>query len=152
MRTIASPPGGTQARRPEWSDGVTFKQFRWLAARCGWTPDTVASLLATRGANGWSGPRDSAYYEAPKAYLHRVLRRGHAIDDEHVIPYRCLIQLYVETTTPRGVGEDGPRCACGCGRSVFPRHRYATRTCRQRVYRRQHVSAVRDQPDGPSPT
>jgi hypothetical protein len=106
--TIPRPPVLPQGRRREWTEGVTFKAFRWLAMRCGWTLDTVAALLVARGANGWGGPREGPYYEAPKAYLHRVLRRGHAIDDDVVIPYRGLISLYVEATTP-GVGWAGRR-------------------------------------------
>ena len=127
MTTIPRPPVLAQGRRQEWTEGVTFKAFRWLAAQRGWTPDMIASLLATRGANGWGGPRESAYYEAPKAYLHRVLRRGHAIDDEQVIPYCGLIALYVEATTPRAVGDEFRRCACGCVRWSPGISRYSAR-------------------------
>jgi hypothetical protein len=150
--TIPTPSVLSQGERREWIEGVTFKAFRWLALRVGWTPDTVAALLVAHGANGWGGPREGPYYEAPKAYLHRVLRRGHTIDDDQVIPYHGLIALYVEATTPAAVGEEGRRCACGCGSPVFPRHRYASRTCRQRVVRRRPVSEVRDVPEGRSPT
>jgi hypothetical protein len=94
-------------------------------------------------------PAESAYYEAPKAYLHRVLRRGHAVEDEHVIPYRGLIALYVEVTTPRPVGDDVRRCACGCGSPVRGRHRYATGACRVRALRQRRVSAGADEPEGP---
>jgi hypothetical protein len=140
--TIPRPPVLPQGRRQEWTEGVTFKAFRGLALRSGWTPDAVAALLAARGANGWSGPRSSPYYEAPGAYLHRVLRRGHTIDDDVVIPYRSLIALYVEATTPGVVGDDVRRCACGCGSPVYGRHQYAAAACRNRAWYRRDVSDV----------
>jgi hypothetical protein len=149
MTMIPRPSVLPQGRRQEWTEGVTFKAFRGLAAQRGWTPDAVASLLAARGANGWGGPRESAYSEMPKAYLHRVLRRGHAVDDESVIPYRCLIALYVEMTAARAGGDDVCRCVCGCGSPVTGRHRYATGTCRVRAHRQRRVSAVTDSPEGP---
>src|SRR5262245_41329667 len=96
MRTIPRPSLPPQAARREWRDGVTFHAFRRLAEQCGWT----AESLAERFAGAFGGPRSDRFYETPAAYLRRVLRRGHARDDDTVIPYRCLIQLYVDATSP----------------------------------------------------
>jgi hypothetical protein len=133
--------------RCEWREGVTFRQFRWLAVRYGWTAEQLVERV---GAGAFGGPRSSPYYETPAVYLARVLRKGHAIDDETVIPYSCLIRLYVNETTPRAVGRDGiRRCRCGCGTPVFGRQRYAAVSCRMRAYRERGESEVRD-PQNPA--
>jgi hypothetical protein len=145
MQQIPRPPLLTQARRREWSEGVTFREFRQLAQRCGWTPESVAAALAARGANGWGGPRESPHYERSGTYLHRVLRRGHAADDDQVIPYRCVIALYVEATAPPLLPPDVRRCRCSCGSPVYGTHAYATPGCRVRAWRQRRLVAV---PDG----
>jgi len=147
MQQLPRPPLPTQARRREWSEGVTFREFRQLAQRCGWTPESVAAALAARGANGWGGPRESPHYERAGTYLHRVLRRGHAVDDDQVIPYRCLIALYVEATAPPRLPPDVRRCGCGCGSPVYGTHAYAAPACRNRAWRRR-VAHVRNSREG----
>jgi hypothetical protein len=138
------PPG--PARR-ECVDGVTFGEFRRLATTRGWT---VEQLVARIGAGTFGAPRSSPYYEAPSAYLQRVLRRGHMIDDDVVIPYRCLIALYVdEMNAPTNGLDAGQRCACGCGRPLFGRQSYAATSCRMRAYRQRGESDVRDPPNRP---
>jgi hypothetical protein len=136
-------------RRREDTRGVTFGEFRALASVRGWTAEAVTALLAARGATGFGGPRSSPYYETPKAYLYRVLRRGHARDDAAVIPYGCLIQLYLEHVTPAPALLDAVRrCACGCGSAVFGRRRWAADACRKWLVR--GVAAVGD-PGLPKP-
>src|SRR5262245_22387418 len=144
MTTIHEPTGVR-----EFTAGVTFRAFRQVAARRGWTVDGLLVLLAARHET-FGGPRESAFYEPPKAYLHRVLRRGHAGDDDHVVPYRCLIRLYVEAVTHDGRLSPGERpCVCGCGEGVRGRRQYATAACRKRAERERRVSGVRDCPDRP---
>jgi hypothetical protein len=148
MLQIASPPipsHGT-ARR-EWTDGVTFREFRRLAITRGWT---VEQLTERIGAGTFGAPRSSPYYEAPSAYLHRVLRRGHTIDDDLVIPYQSLIEVYIDETTAPSDGLDaGRRCACGCGSPVFGRRSYAAISCRMRAYRQRGESDIRDHKNSP---
>jgi hypothetical protein len=113
----------------EFREGVSFRDFRVIAAREGWTVD---SILDHVGRGTFGGPAASPFYEPPTAYLARVLRKGHAVDDDHVIPYRCLIALYVEATRlPKARPIPLRRCACGCGSPVFGR-RYAAESCRTR--------------------
>lgn len=135
----------------EFTEGVTFRAFRQLAARRGWTVDAVLALLVRRGADRFGGPRSSPFYESPRHYVARILDRWHAHEtDDVVIPYRCLIALYVEARV-----QDGPRapgdaiCACGCGRAITGRYRYASGACRVRALRQRRVSQVPDLPDLP---
>ena len=119
----------------EFVDGVTYREFRAMAARDGWT---VERILEHVGPNAFGGPSASLAYEPPAVYLRRVLRRGHTIDDDVVIPYRCLIQLYVEETRlERAIPTGARRCSCGCGSPVFGRRNYAATSCRVRMARRK---------------
>jgi hypothetical protein len=108
----------------EFVDGVTFREFRAVAEREGWT---VADILDRIGPSAFGGPSTSWFYESPTAYLTRVLRRGHTVDNDTVIPYRCLLQLYVEATRySRAIPQAIRRCACGCGSAVVPGTRPAS--------------------------
>jgi hypothetical protein len=140
------------ARARALLEGVTFGAFRQLVARRGWTAASVAALLAARQAT-FGGPRSSPFYESPTAYLHRLLRRGHASDDARVIPYRCLLTLYVESIDREDVRRLGEiSCRCGCGRALVGRRLYATGACRMRALRQRQVSGVRDCPNRPPET
>src|SRR5262249_48087144 len=133
----------------EFSDGVTFRAFRVLAARRGGSAEGVLALLARHGADDFGAPRSSPYYESPRRYLARVLDGRAARDtDALVIPYRGLIALYVEARVhegPRACGDAG--CGCGCGRAVTGRRRYASGPCRMRALRQRRASRVPDVPD-----
>jgi len=115
----------------EFREGVTFREFRTAATRHGWT---VESILDRVGPNAFGGPVTSRYYESPRTYVTRVLRRGHTVDDAYVIPYRCLIGLYVEATRlPRAIRDATRRCACRCGSPVYGRQQFASSACRARA-------------------
>ena len=118
----------------EFEEGVTFREFRMIAARESWT---VESILDAVGRGTFGGPASAYFYEPPNAYLGRVLRKGHAADDDHVIPYRCLITLYVQATRlAKATARPLRRCACGCGSPVFARRLYAAASCRIRARQR----------------
>jgi hypothetical protein len=72
------PSHGTTRR--EWTEGVTFRRFRWLAVRCGWA---VKELVECVGAGAFGGPRSSPYYEIPAGYLAR------ACEDQPTGPQRA---------------------------------------------------------------
>jgi hypothetical protein len=102
----------------EFIEGVTFAEFRALAARRGWT----AEELAERFKGKCGGPAESDFYERPLTYFQRVL--GHdSRTDEIVIPYRSVVEVYVNTTRlePADPGKlvVRRRCACGCGSAAW---------------------------------
>jgi hypothetical protein len=131
---------GPELSTREFREGVAFRDFRIIAAREGWT---VESILERVGRGMFGAPASSPFYEPPNAYLARVLRKGHAIDDDYVIPYGCLITLYVEATRfAKAIGEPLRRCPCGCGSPVFGHRRYAASGCRRRAQRRNRLREV----------
>jgi|SRR5215813_3505910 len=114
----------------EFGEGVSFRDFRLMADRESWT---VESILERVGPNAFGGPASSRWYESPRDYLVRVLRRGHTVDEDVVTPYRCLITLYVEATRlPKAHPVPLRRCGCGCGSPVFGGRKYAAESCRAR--------------------
>jgi hypothetical protein len=114
----------------EFLDGVSFREFRAMASAYTWSVDRILEHI---GPHAFGGPSTSPYYESPTAYLTRVLRPAHAVDDDLVIPYRCLIQLYVEQTRlPRATRSDSRRCRCGCGSPVWGTYHFAADSCRRR--------------------
>src|SRR5262245_50976052 len=108
----------------EFVEGVTFGEFRQLAARRDWTAEELAERL--KGQFG--GPVESDFYERPLTYFQRVLAHDSTTEDI-MIPYRCLIEAYVNATrfTPADPASNGVsrRCACGCGSAVWGKNRYA---------------------------
>lgn len=131
----------------EFREGVSYRDFRLIAAREGWT---VESMLERVGRGTFGGPASSPFYESPAAYLTRVLRRSHAIDDDRIIPYRCLIALYVEATRlPKAHPVTLRRCACGCGSPVFGGRKYAASGCRKRAQRQREFADGTDPENAP---
>jgi hypothetical protein len=109
-------------RRVDDAPCITFKQFRDVAKREGWTVERLIALV--------KGGLDE-----PKRTIERILKTGPA---ETVIPYTCLIGLYQKATvtpaegTPTGKGY----CADGCGQRVMGRQKFATDACRKRAARK----------------
>jgi hypothetical protein len=105
--------------RVDHAPRITFNQFRALAKRRGWTVDSLAVVV--------KGELDEA-----KRTIERILKTGPA---ETVIPYTCLIELYLKATakpaegTPTGKG----CCADGCGQRVMGRQKFASDACRKRA-------------------
>jgi hypothetical protein len=73
--------------------------------------------------------------DEPKRTMERILKTGPA---DTVIPYTCLIELYLKASAkpmeekPTGKGY----CADGCGQRVMGRQKFATDACRKRTARR----------------
>ena len=97
---------------------VTFKEFAALARRRGWTAQSLAERFRGRIGN-------------PAEFFHRVLSNKF---DDSMIPFRSVIDFYdLAITGPQKA--DRLRCACGCGRVVFDRKRYALPGCKTRAAR-----------------
>jgi hypothetical protein len=124
----------------EFIEGVTFAEFRGLAARIGWTTEE----LAERFKGKFGGPAEGDFYERPLIYLQRVLAHD-STTEGIVIPYRCLIDAYVNATrlTPADPASVVKRrCACGCGSAAWGRNRYAARPCQERGLQSKPVSDI----------
>ncbi len=115
----------------EFVEGVTFREFRELAARVGWTAPKLAAELKGK----FGGPVQSDFYERPLTYFDRVLSPDRHTE-ETVIPYRCVVELYMGTTRLNPAHRTNQivtrRCACGCGSATWGSRRYAARTCQRR--------------------
>ena len=116
---------------------VTFREFRDLARKRGWTVDFLVEHF--RGKFGDRGDVRRLFEDI----MHQ--RRF----NENLIPYRSVITFF-ETELGYHQAETGRehRCACGCGMRVFDRRKWASETCRKRGQRRQ----VRDRANTPEKT
>jgi hypothetical protein len=101
---------------------ITFKQFRDVAKRLGWTIDSLADQV--RGE-----------IDEPRRTIERILKTG---PSETVIPYTCLIELYQNAAaTPANWKPTGKGyCADGCGQRVMGRQKFASDACRKRAARK----------------
>ena len=101
---------------------ITFNQFQALAKRRGWTVDFLAAFV--------KGELDE-----PKRTIERILKTGPA---ETVIPYTCLIELYLKATAKLAEGTPTGRgyCVDGCGQRVMGRKKFASDAYRKRAARR----------------
>jgi len=114
----------------ELIEGVTFREFRELAIREGWTTQKLTDELKGK----FGGPVHSDFYERPLRYFEQVLSPDRR-KEEIVIPYLCIIELYIAVTRLEPTDRTKivtRRCACGCGSAVWRGRRYAARTCQQR--------------------
>jgi hypothetical protein len=73
--------------------------------------------------------------DEPKRTIERILKTGRA---DTVIPYTCLIELYLKATAKPAEGKPTGKgyCADGCGQRVLGRQRFASDACRKRAARR----------------
>ena len=74
--------------------------------------------------------------ERPAEFFNRVLSPDHFAN---VIPYKSVIEFFLVAEA----ANTGPACACGCGRPVFDRKKYALPGCKKKVTRekvRDHQS------------
>lgn len=103
---------------------ITFKAFFSLARQRSWTVSSLAARFRGKIQN-------------PTKFFSRVLD-GETPDA--LIPYRSVIELY---RTPQTIvlEPDRHRCACGCGRIVFDRKKWAAPGCKKKLARKR----VRDE-------
>jgi hypothetical protein len=107
-------------RRVDQAPCITFNQFRHVAKRQGWTIDSLAAFVKDE-------------LDEPKRTIERILKTGPA---DTVIPYACLIELYLKTLIkPEPIHRPG-HCECGCGQRVIGRQKFASDACRKRAARR----------------
>jgi hypothetical protein len=106
----------------ELIEGVTQAEFRALANLLGWTADDLAQRFKGR-------------FVGVTAYFEHLLRADRRTDDT-VIPFRCVIELYITMTRRPLANVTEPivirRCACGCGSAAWAGRRYVAPTCQQR--------------------
>lgn len=116
MQPQNSPPSPTQSTSK--TQAITFRDFAELARRRGWTVDDLAG-------------RFNGCIERPTEFFTRVLS-GKFKDS--VIPFRGVLEFYQAAVAgPRSSAR--PTCACGCGRVVFDRKRYALPGCKKKTAR-----------------
>jgi hypothetical protein len=101
---------------------ITFGQFRLLAKRQNWTVESLAAFV-------------KAELDEPKRTLERILKTGPV---ETVIPYTCLIEVYLGATAKPAEGKPTGKgfCADGCGQRMIGRQKFASDACRKRAARR----------------
>ena len=92
---------------------VTFKAFAALARKRSWTVQSLAARFRGRIQN-------------PAEFFNRILD---AKSPDNLVPYRSVIEFYAESQT-KPAEAARPTCACGCGRAVFDRKKWATPGCR----------------------
>jgi hypothetical protein len=94
---------------------ITFGQFAAFARRRGMTVGELAKRFHNR-------------IERPAEFFNRVLSPHHSAN---VIPYKSVIEFFLATEAANA----GPACACGCGRPVFDRKKWATSGCKKKAAR-----------------
>lgn len=117
----------------------TFSDFAALARREGWTKGFLRELCQPwyDDAAGGLG------HEPLSSFLDRLLdprrsagaRASFRLRETRancVLPYRPLLELYARTLAP--TLDDLRPCACGCGKGVLGRKKFASDTCRQRAH------------------
>ena len=93
---------------------VTFKDFSALMELKGWTPEFLAEQFKGK-------------IEGPLKFFQRMMVGKPNWDV--IIPYRSVLVSYHEELAPF-VREGKVRlCICGCGRRVYDRKDYASRSC-----------------------
>ncbi len=109
------------------NQALRYGEFSRLAKAKGWT----AAYLADR----FRGK-----IESPSEFFHRVLDPRNAGRE---IPYQSVLDFYRENIDPAARASRGHKsCACGCGRPLFGRKKYATGYCRVKMCRKR--SATRE--------
>jgi hypothetical protein len=103
---------------------ITFKQFRDVAKREGWTIEFLVEQVREE-------------IDEPKRTMECILKTGPA---DTVIPYTCLIQLYEKATAIPEARPGEQSCACGCGGRVRGKQRFATSACQRRAHRQRQVA------------
>jgi hypothetical protein len=99
---------------------VTFKAFAALARKRSWTVQSLAARFRGRIQN-------------PAEFFNRILD---AKSPDNLVPYRSVIEFYAESQT-KPAEAARPTCACGCGRAVFDRKKWATPGCRTKAQRKK---------------
>jgi hypothetical protein len=99
---------------------ITFKQFRDVAKREGWTIEFLVEQV--RGE-----------IDEPKRTMERILKTGPA---DTVIPYGCLLELYQKASKKPAPVQRPGYCQDGCGQRVMGRQKFASDACRKRAARR----------------
>ena len=97
---------------------VSFKEFADLARRRSWTVDELAGRFAGR-------------IDRPANFFARVLSNEFK---DNVIPFRSVIEFY-QAAIAGPQSTTRPTCACGCGRVVFDRKKWATPGCKKKAAR-----------------
>jgi hypothetical protein len=111
---------------------ITFGRFRHVAKQMGWTVE-------------WLLEQVKGEIDKPTDMLKRLMH-GALVDGKHqllaevVLPYSCLIQLYLRATQPVPALAGEKACACGCGALVRGKKRWARSGCRKRVQRRAAIA------------
>lgn len=111
---------------------ITFKDFSTLARRRGHSAESLAELF--RGK-----------IEDPREFFERVISCKWKHEDRSgvVIPYRSVIEFYqAELHYFADVNAKHRQCACGCGRPVFDRAKWATPGCKKKAQRGESRIAV----------
>jgi hypothetical protein len=113
--------GGETMTLPE----ITFRDFSTLARKRGHNAESLAELF--RGK-----------IEEPRELFERVMSCRWKGEDRSdvMIPYRSVIAFYqAELHYFADVNARHRQCACGCGRPVFDRQKWATAACKKKVQR-----------------
>jgi hypothetical protein len=97
----------------------TFRKFSGLAQHRSWTAQQLAARFRGRS-------------DEPTEFLNRVLA-GKSPDS--IIVYRSILDLYFKAQTEVAFSQSHRVCACGCGREVFDRKKWAQSSCKKRVQR-----------------
>lgn len=107
---------------------VTFKDFRSIAERRGYTVESLVDLF--RGK-----------IEEPREFFNRVMtgKGGKADVGDTVIPFKSVLAQFREWHSFEGHRRF---CACECGNPVFGAKKWATPACRKRAQRKGHGHVI----------
>ena|SRR5215510_11309637 len=104
---------------------VTFKAFAVMARKRGHTAESLADRFRSK-------------IENPSEFFERVMTCKYKGEDraDVVIPYRSVLELYShELHYFQDSNQNYRQCACGCGRPVFDRKKWASPAYKKRVQR-----------------
>jgi hypothetical protein len=96
---------------------IYFKDFTALARRRNWTAQSLAQ-------------RFRGHIENAADFFNRLLSDKFP---DSIIPYRSVLEFYAANQLKEPPRADSRRvCACGCGRPVFDRKKWATPGCKKK--------------------
>lgn len=111
---------------------ITFKEFSTLARKRGHSAESLAD-------------RFKGMIEEPREFFERVMSCKWKGEDRSdvVIPYRSVIEFHqAELHYFADVNSKHRQCACGCGRPVFDRAKWATPGCKKKTQREESLTGV----------
>ena len=105
---------------------VTFKDFVTMAKRRGLTEESLVELFRDKFGDSNNDVKD---------FFKRMFQPRY---EENFIPYRRVLAFYRRQITEEADSlrdiKSQRRCACGCGRPVWGHKKYASDSCKNRVY------------------